>query len=140
MLFVSRASSLEVANKPVPPGSQHGFLWRLRDKHNRVGLFEVNPGHELHRMTRMMQEGLWAATQVFMDNPPKVIDQSISCNTNSKRDTRPAIRDTVVLGIRETYQREGGRDVCQEAEILGWDAGKPGRYEGLPASRGGCVL
>nr|XP_048288061.1 phosphatidylinositol 4-phosphate 5-kinase-like protein 1 isoform X1 [Myodes glareolus] len=76
VLFVScdsshQSSSLEVANKPVPPGSQHGFLWRLRDKHNRVGLFEVNPGHELHRMTRMMQEGLWAATQVFMDNPPK---------------------------------------------------------------------
>ncbi|KAH0505286.1 Phosphatidylinositol 4-phosphate 5-kinase-like protein 1 [Microtus ochrogaster] len=64
-------SSLEAANRAVSPGSHHGFFWRLRDKHNRVGLFEVNPGHELHRMTRMMQEGLWAATQVFMDNPPK---------------------------------------------------------------------
>lgn len=114
-----QTSSLEVANRAVSPGSHHGFLWRLRDKHHRVGLFEVNPGHELHRMTRMMQEGLWAATQVFMDNPPKV---------------------NVILGIRETYQKEGGRDLCQEAEILGWEAGKPGRYEGLPASRGGCVL
>lgn len=96
MLFVSHASSHqtsspEAASRAVSPGSHHGFFWRLRDKHNRVGLFEVNPGHELHRMTRMMQEGLWAATQVFMDNPPKVNHQSISCNSYSKRDTRPAL-------------------------------------------------
>ncbi|XP_075841964.1 phosphatidylinositol 4-phosphate 5-kinase-like protein 1 isoform X1 [Microtus pennsylvanicus] len=64
-------SSPEAASRAVSPRNYHGFFWRLRDKHNRVGLFEVSPGHELHRMTRMMQEGLWAATQVFMDNPPK---------------------------------------------------------------------
>ncbi|XP_016833456.1 phosphatidylinositol 4-phosphate 5-kinase-like protein 1 isoform X1 [Cricetulus griseus] len=66
------APSLEVGSRAVVPGDRRGLLWRgLRDKHNRVGLFEINPGHELHRMTRMMQEGLWAATEVFKENPPK---------------------------------------------------------------------
>lgn len=97
MLFVSCASSshqipapsLEVGSRAVVPGDRRGLLWRgLRDKHNRVGLFEINPGHELHRMTRMMQEGLWAATEVFKENPPKV--NSIPCTSNSKRDGDPA--------------------------------------------------
>ncbi|XP_028740556.1 phosphatidylinositol 4-phosphate 5-kinase-like protein 1 [Peromyscus leucopus] len=67
----SRAPSLEAGNRPIASGRHRGFLLRLRDKQNRVGLFEINPGHELHRMTQMLQEGLWAATQVSMDNPPK---------------------------------------------------------------------
>ncbi|KAL1785721.1 phosphatidylinositol 4-phosphate 5-kinase 1 [Sigmodon hispidus] len=67
----TQAPSLEVGNRPVAPGSHRGLFLRLRDKQNRVGLFEISPGHELHRMTRMMQEGLWAATQVSRDNPPK---------------------------------------------------------------------
>ncbi|XP_006918063.1 phosphatidylinositol 4-phosphate 5-kinase-like protein 1 [Pteropus alecto] len=49
---------------------RHGLLWRLRDKQPRLGLFEIGPGHELHRLTCMMQAGLWAATQVSMDHPP----------------------------------------------------------------------
>lgn len=56
----------------VSPASRDAFFWRIRDKQKRVGLFEISPGHELHRITRMMQEGLWAATQVSMDNPPTV--------------------------------------------------------------------
>ncbi|XP_060056207.1 phosphatidylinositol 4-phosphate 5-kinase-like protein 1 isoform X2 [Erinaceus europaeus] len=47
-----------------------GFLWRLRDKQWRLGLFEIGPGHELHQLTCMMQVGLWAAIQVSMDHPP----------------------------------------------------------------------
>ncbi|XP_042537098.1 phosphatidylinositol 4-phosphate 5-kinase-like protein 1 [Dipodomys spectabilis] len=50
--------------------SRRGFLWRLRDKQCRLGLFEIDPGHELHRLTCMMQAGLWAATQVSIDHPP----------------------------------------------------------------------
>nr|XP_020019839.1 phosphatidylinositol 4-phosphate 5-kinase-like protein 1 [Castor canadensis] len=50
--------------------SRRGLLWRLRDKQLRLGLFEIGPGHELHRLTCMMQAGLWAATQVSIDNPP----------------------------------------------------------------------
>ncbi|XP_052578832.1 phosphatidylinositol 4-phosphate 5-kinase-like protein 1 isoform X2 [Peromyscus californicus insignis] len=67
----TQAPSLEAGNRPIASGSHRGFLLSLRDKQNRVGLFEINPGHELHRMTQMLQEGLWAATQVSMDNPPK---------------------------------------------------------------------
>ncbi|XP_036042270.1 phosphatidylinositol 4-phosphate 5-kinase-like protein 1 isoform X2 [Onychomys torridus] len=67
----TQAPSLEAGNRPIASGSHRGFLLRLRDKQNRVGLFEISPGHELHRMTQMLQEGLWAATQVSMDNPPK---------------------------------------------------------------------
>ncbi|XP_060245921.1 phosphatidylinositol 4-phosphate 5-kinase-like protein 1 isoform X3 [Meriones unguiculatus] len=62
--------SPEIASMTVSSGNRGGFFWRLRDKQKRVGLFEISPGHELHRITRMMQEGLWAATQVSMDNPP----------------------------------------------------------------------
>ncbi|KAG8512772.1 Phosphatidylinositol 4-phosphate 5-kinase-like protein 1 [Galemys pyrenaicus] len=47
-----------------------GLLWHLRDRQVRLGLFEIDPGHELHRLTCMMQAGLWAATQVSMDHPP----------------------------------------------------------------------
>ncbi|XP_048199614.1 phosphatidylinositol 4-phosphate 5-kinase-like protein 1 [Perognathus longimembris pacificus] len=50
--------------------SHRGFFWRLRDKQSRLGLFEIDPGHELHRLTCMMQAGLWAATQVSIDHPP----------------------------------------------------------------------
>lgn len=69
-----------------------------------MGLFEINPGHELHRMTQMLQEGLWAATQVSMDNPPKVNGQSIPCYSNPKGEVQLAIclANTVTLGIRET--------------------------------------
>ncbi|XP_032977980.1 phosphatidylinositol 4-phosphate 5-kinase-like protein 1 isoform X2 [Rhinolophus ferrumequinum] len=49
--------------------SRGGLLWRLRDKQPRLGLFEIGPGHELHRLTCMMQAGLWAATQVSIDHP-----------------------------------------------------------------------
>ncbi|XP_038962107.1 phosphatidylinositol 4-phosphate 5-kinase-like protein 1 isoform X2 [Rattus norvegicus] len=62
--------SLDVGNRSTSSGSRRGLFWHLRAKHSRVGLFEIGPGHELHRMTRMMQEGLWAATQVSMNNPP----------------------------------------------------------------------
>lgn len=66
------AHSLEIGNRSVSSGSRRGLFWNLRAKQSRVGLFEIGPGHELHRMTRMMQEGLWAATQVSRNNPPKV--------------------------------------------------------------------
>ncbi|XP_074187179.1 phosphatidylinositol 4-phosphate 5-kinase-like protein 1 isoform X1 [Rhinolophus sinicus] len=49
--------------------SRGGLLWRLRDKQPRLGLFEIDPGHELHRLTCMMQAGLWAAIQVSIDHP-----------------------------------------------------------------------
>ncbi|EDL08554.1 phosphatidylinositol-4-phosphate 5-kinase-like 1, isoform CRA_a [Mus musculus] len=64
------AHSQEAGNKSISSGSRRGLLWHLRARQSRVGLFEVGPGHELHRMTRMMQEGLWAATQVSKNNPP----------------------------------------------------------------------
>ncbi|XP_021050365.2 phosphatidylinositol 4-phosphate 5-kinase-like protein 1 [Mus pahari] len=65
-----QAHSQEAGNKSISSGSRRGLLWHLRARQSRVGLFEVGPGHELHRMTRMMQEGLWAATQVSKNNPP----------------------------------------------------------------------
>ncbi|XP_028613021.1 phosphatidylinositol 4-phosphate 5-kinase-like protein 1 [Grammomys surdaster] len=65
------AHSLETGHKSISSVSRRGLLWHLRPRQSRVGLFEIGPGHELHRMTRMMQEGLWAATQVSRNNPPK---------------------------------------------------------------------
>ncbi|GAB1286235.1 Phosphatidylinositol 4-phosphate 5-kinase-like protein 1 [Apodemus speciosus] len=65
------AHSVEAGSRSVSTVSRRGLLWHLRARHSRVGLFEIGPGHELHRMTRMMQEGLWAATQVSMNNPPR---------------------------------------------------------------------
>ncbi|XP_007942486.1 phosphatidylinositol 4-phosphate 5-kinase-like protein 1 [Orycteropus afer afer] len=65
------ACSPEVRRKAAASSSnRRGLLWRLRDKHLRLGLFEIGPGHELHGLTCMMQAGLWAATQVAMDHPP----------------------------------------------------------------------
>ncbi|XP_070452302.1 phosphatidylinositol 4-phosphate 5-kinase-like protein 1 isoform X2 [Equus przewalskii] len=65
------ASSPEAGSRAAAAGSSsRGLLWRLRDKQSRLGLFEIDPGHELHQMTCMMQAGLWAATQVSMDHPP----------------------------------------------------------------------
>lgn len=48
------------------------LFWHLREKQQRHGLLEVCPGHKLHQLTSMMQTGLWAATQVSMEQPPKV--------------------------------------------------------------------
>ncbi|XP_058380122.1 phosphatidylinositol 4-phosphate 5-kinase-like protein 1 isoform X1 [Diceros bicornis minor] len=78
MLTASRASCHQVRAPSPEAGcraaasssSRRGLLWRLRDKQLRLGLFEIDPGHELHQMTCMMQAGLWAATQVSMDHPP----------------------------------------------------------------------
>ncbi|XP_053771453.1 phosphatidylinositol 4-phosphate 5-kinase-like protein 1 isoform X2 [Desmodus rotundus] len=65
------ALSPEAGRKATTSSSgRGGLLWRLRDKQLRLGLFEISPGHELHRLTCMMQAGLWAATQVSMDHPP----------------------------------------------------------------------
>ncbi|XP_070374785.1 phosphatidylinositol 4-phosphate 5-kinase-like protein 1 isoform X3 [Equus asinus] len=65
------ASSPEAGSRAAAAGSsRRGLLWRLREKQSRLGLFEIDPGHELHQMTCMMQAGLWAATQVSMDHPP----------------------------------------------------------------------
>lgn len=103
-----------------------------------MGLFEISPGHELHRMTQMLQEGLWAATQVSMDNPPKVNGQSIPCYSNPKGEVQLAIclANTVTLGIRETYEKEGGR----KQKFWGGKLESLGGMKGLPASSGGCVL
>ncbi|KAM5328770.1 phosphatidylinositol 4-phosphate 5-kinase-like protein 1 isoform 2-T2 [Glossophaga mutica] len=66
------ALSPEAGRKAATSSSgRRGFLWRLRDKKLRVGLFEISPEHELHRLTLMMQAGLWAATQVSIDHPPR---------------------------------------------------------------------
>ncbi|XP_045429625.1 phosphatidylinositol 4-phosphate 5-kinase-like protein 1 isoform X2 [Pipistrellus kuhlii] len=66
------AASPEAGCKAVASRSgRRGLLWRLRDKQLRLGLFEISPGHELHRLTCMMQAGLWAATQVSVDHPPR---------------------------------------------------------------------
>ncbi|XP_066221669.1 phosphatidylinositol 4-phosphate 5-kinase-like protein 1 isoform X2 [Saccopteryx leptura] len=66
------ALSPEAGRKATTSGSgRRGLLWRLRDKQLRLGLFEISPGHELHRLACMMQAGLWAATQVSMDQPPR---------------------------------------------------------------------
>nr|XP_008518266.1 PREDICTED: phosphatidylinositol 4-phosphate 5-kinase-like protein 1 [Equus przewalskii] len=65
------ASSPEAGSRAAAAGSSsRGLLWHLQDKRLRLGLFEIDPGHELHQMTCMMQAGLWAATQVSMDHPP----------------------------------------------------------------------
>ncbi|KAM8803627.1 phosphatidylinositol 4-phosphate 5-kinase-like protein 1 isoform 3-T3 [Rhynchonycteris naso] len=56
---------------PTSRSGRRGLLWRLRDKQLRLGLFEISPGHELHQLACMMQAGLWAATQVSMDQPPR---------------------------------------------------------------------
>nr|XP_019584228.1 PREDICTED: phosphatidylinositol 4-phosphate 5-kinase-like protein 1 isoform X3 [Rhinolophus sinicus] len=53
----------------ISSSSRGGLLWRLRDKQPCLGLFEIDPGHELHRLTCMMQAGLWAAIQVSIDHP-----------------------------------------------------------------------
>nr|XP_023401072.1 phosphatidylinositol 4-phosphate 5-kinase-like protein 1 [Loxodonta africana] len=63
--------------------SRRGLLWRLRDKQSRLGLFEISPGHELHGLMCMMQAGLWAATQVAMDHPPTVSEQSAPSMTSA---------------------------------------------------------
>lgn len=74
------APSPEAGCKAITSRSgRRGLLWRLRDKQLRLGLFEISPGHELHRLTCMMQAGLWAATQVSMDHPPRVSGQSALC-------------------------------------------------------------
>jgi phosphatidylinositol-4-phosphate 5-kinase-like protein 1 len=86
MFFPSCASSHQILAPSPEAGhrtatsssSRRGLLWRLRDKQLRLGLFEIGPGHELHRLTCMMQAGLWAATQVSIDNPPTVNGHSIS--------------------------------------------------------------
>ncbi|XP_054440843.1 phosphatidylinositol 4-phosphate 5-kinase-like protein 1 [Pteronotus mesoamericanus] len=66
------ALSPEAGRKAATSSSgRRGLLWRLRDKQLRLGLFEISPGHELHRLTCMMQAGLWAATQASMDHPPR---------------------------------------------------------------------
>ncbi|KAF6126421.1 phosphatidylinositol-4-phosphate 5-kinase like 1 [Phyllostomus discolor] len=65
------ALSPEAGRKAATSRSgRRGLLGRLRDKQLRLGLFEISPEHELHRLTCMMQTGLWAATQVSMDHPP----------------------------------------------------------------------
>uniref|UniRef100_A0A3Q2HLL6 Phosphatidylinositol 4-phosphate 5-kinase-like protein 1 n=1 Tax=Equus caballus TaxID=9796 RepID=A0A3Q2HLL6_HORSE len=80
------ASSPEAGSRAAAAGSSsRGLLWHLQDKRLRLGLFEIDPGHELHQMTCMMQAGLWAATQVSMDHPPTVSGQPVPCTDSKTR-------------------------------------------------------
>lgn len=98
------APSPEAGRKATTSSSgRRGLLWRLRDKQLRLGLFEISPGHELHRLTCMMQAGLWAATQVSMDHPHRVSGQSALC-TNGKTRLMPCLANAAELGIRKGYK------------------------------------
>lgn len=77
---------LPIRSRPLP-----WSLWRgFRDKKNRVGLVEIDNTHDFHKVTQMIQAGLWAASQVSIDNPPKVNGQSIPRYSDSKREGDPA--------------------------------------------------
>lgn len=95
------ASSPEAGSRAAAAGSSsRGLLWHLQDKRLRLGLFEIDPGHELHQMTCMMQAGLWAATQVSMDHPPTVSGQPVPC-TDSKTRLMACPANTAGLGTGE---------------------------------------
>lgn len=55
-----------------------------------MGLVEIDNNNEYYIITKMIQAGLWAASQVSIDNPPKVNGQSIPCASDSKREGDPA--------------------------------------------------
>ncbi|XP_006640846.3 phosphatidylinositol 4-phosphate 5-kinase-like protein 1 isoform X1 [Lepisosteus oculatus] len=46
------------------------LLWRLRQQWKLLGLFEIDQEHEFYALTCMMKEGLSAAVQNTIDNPP----------------------------------------------------------------------
>lgn len=122
------APSPEPGCKAVASHSgRRGLLWRLRDKQLRLGLFEISPGHELHRLTCMMQAGLWAATQVSMDHPPRVSGQSALC-PNGKTGPMPWVA-TAELGIGKAIRGGNqGLGAGREGQSrLGAEARKPER-------------
>lgn len=116
-----QAHSQEAGTKSISSGSRRGLLWHLRARQSRVGVFEVGPGHELHRMTRMMQEGLWAATQVSKNNPPTVNGPSCLRHLKHWESERP------------TKKREAGICVRKQKFWVEKLEGKSRRSEGHPA-------
>lgn len=126
------APSPEAGFRAITSSSgRRGLLWSLRDKQLRLGLFEISPGHELHRLTCMMQAGLWAATQVSMDHPPRVSGQSALC-TDGKTGPWPCFA-TEELGIGKALR--GGNQ--------GFGAGREGQSrlgaEARKPESAGCV-
>ena len=115
------ALSPEAGRKATTSSSgRGGLLWRLRDKQLRLGLFEISPGHELHRLTCMKQAGLWAATQVSMDHPPGVSGQSALSPCGKPR-LMPCLANTVELGIRKNYEGRESGAWCREGKTFwGW--------------------
>ncbi|KAL8174486.1 UNVERIFIED_CONTAM: hypothetical protein K2H54_047199 [Gekko kuhli] len=45
-------------------------LWKIREEWKLLGFFEINRAHEFYEFTCMLKEGLKAAIQEAMDNPP----------------------------------------------------------------------
>lgn len=101
--------------------SRGGLLWRLRDKQPRLGLFEIGPGHELHRLTCMMQAGLWAAIQVSIEHPLLVSGQSVP-HTNGKIGLMGCLANTAELGIRDGYKGRNSGAWCREGGSF-WSGG-----------------
>jgi hypothetical protein len=54
-------------------GTVKRTMWGgLRQQWKLLGLFEIDQQHEFYSLTSMMKEGLSAAVQTTIDNPPPV--------------------------------------------------------------------
>lgn len=73
MEMSTAAGGLETSGRHQRSGTGKRRRWGgLRQQWKLLGLFEIDQQHEFYTLTRMMKEGLAAATQNNIDNAPTV--------------------------------------------------------------------
>ncbi|XP_035495909.1 phosphatidylinositol 4-phosphate 5-kinase-like protein 1 isoform X1 [Scophthalmus maximus] len=53
----------------TPRAARRRVWWHLRQRWRMLGVFEINPDHELYHLTSMIKEGMHAAIRASMDTP-----------------------------------------------------------------------
>lgn len=56
----------------TPRAARRRVWWHLRQRWRMLGVFEINPDHELYHLTSMIKEGMHAAIRASMDTPAEV--------------------------------------------------------------------
>ncbi|MEQ2261288.1 hypothetical protein XENORESO_008202, partial [Xenotaenia resolanae] len=92
----SSRPEMEMSGAPGMPGRQQqqqrsGTVKRrrwggLRQQWKLLGLFEIDQQHEFYSLTSMMKEGLAAAIQTTIDNPPTYPAPAVRLSADMRRE------------------------------------------------------
>ncbi|MGH0125745.1 UNVERIFIED_CONTAM: hypothetical protein FKN15_001579 [Acipenser sinensis] len=71
------------------------LMWNARQQWKLLGLFEIGKQHEFYEFTCMLKEGLAAAVQNSIDNPPPKVETPVPSRPKPQDHRAGTARETV---------------------------------------------